>query len=393
MDRSSRPALRARDVVAVVLPPGPEWVPVVRGAWEIGAAVLPVDARLSPAGVSRVLEHARPTVIISTGEARRVEGEAAPDGVAVLVATSGSTGHPRVVELTRDAVTAAVTTSAAAIDARAADRWLCCIPVAHIGGLLVLLRHVILGAPLTVHQRFDVKDFCAAGDVRFASIVPTQLQRLLDSGCDLAHLRGLVVGGAALSGALTARAATERLHVFATYGLTESCGGVVYNGTPLRGTEVRVTADGEVQLRGPTLMRGYRFDDEATAHALTADGWLRTHDAGELSADGRLRVHGRLDDVIVSGGEKIWPLELEAVLALHPQVAEIAISKRPDAEWGERAVAFVVARSRDDPPTLDSLRDFAAQHLARYKAPRELVIVESLDRTALGKVRRGRLTT
>lgn len=391
MAAHSLPPLRPGDVVAVLMPPGPEWITVVRHAWEAGAALLPVDSRLGAGQVGRLLERARPAVVVAGDGVRRLGGEPASTGAGAVVPTSGSTGDPRLVELSREAITAAVATSADAIGARPSDPWLSCLPLAHIGGLLVVFRHVLLGAPLVVHRSFDVDAFCAATDTRFTSIVPTQLHRLLERGCDLLHLRALLVGGAALPQRLAAAAAAAGVRAISTYGLTESCGGVVYDGVPLPGTEVRVTGDGEVQLRGPTLMQGYRFDAAASATAFTEDGWLRTRDAGEVTAGGVLRVDGRLDDVIVSGGEKIWPLEVEAVLAMHPLVAEVAIGKRPDPEWGDRAVAYVVPRRRDDPPSLESLRDFASERLARYKAPREVRIVEQLDRTALGKVRRDRL--
>jgi acyl-CoA synthetase (AMP-forming)/AMP-acid ligase II len=134
-------------------------------------------------------------------------------------------------------------------------------------------------------------------------------------------------------------------------------------------------------------MRGYRLDPEATAATFTSDGWLRTGDAGEIDGAGVVTVSGRIADVIVSGGEKVWPAEVEAALAGHPGVAEVAVAGRDDPEWGERVVAFVVPRRRAEPPTLDSLRDFAAQRIARFKTPREVIIVETLDRTILGKVR------
>ena len=384
------PTLSESDVVAVLGAPGPRWVATLHAIWDVGAAVLPVDSRLPAAERDHLLRHARPTVISAGGDSRRVDGVPASPATAAVLATSGTSGAPRLVELSREALLAAVTSSAERLGTTSEDRWLCCIPVAHIGGLLVLLRHVMLGAPLTVHGRFDAEAVCRSG-ARFTSIVPTQLRRLLDCGCDLGGFRALLVGGAALPAELGDAASRAGAHTVSTYGLTETCGGVVYDGQALSGTEVRLGEGGEVQLRGPTLMSRYRFDPAATENALTSDGWLRTRDAGSLSDDGVLHVLGRLDDVIVSGGEKIWPLEVEGVLALHPQVAEVAVTGWPSPEWGEEAVAHVVPHRADDPPSLESLRDFAATRLARYKAPRALVIVESLERTVLGKVRRNRL--
>ncbi|MFN2581549.1 MAG: class I adenylate-forming enzyme family protein [Candidatus Dormibacteria bacterium] len=387
---SQLPSLRAGDVVAAALAPGPEWVGLLRATWDARAALLPIDNRLPRAEQQRLVLQSRPTVIVTGDDVRRVEGVAAVDDVAIIVATSGTTATPRLVELTRNAVTASVTASAQVLGATSDDPWLCCIPVAHIGGLLVLLREGILGARVTVHRHFDADAVARATDIRFTSLVPTQLRRLVDGRHNIEHLRGALVGGASLGEELRARA-VDMTRIVATYGLSESCGGVVYDGVPLPGVDVRIANGDEVQLRGPTLMRGYRFDEDATAAALTHDGWLRTRDAGELQ-DGRLRVLGRIDDAITTGGETVWPLEVESVLVEHPDVREVAIAARHDAEWGERVVAFVVPSHAHEPPAIETLRTFVAERIAAYKAPRELVVVDHLDRTSLGKIRRDRLT-
>ena len=153
--------------------------------------------------------------------------------------------------------------------------------------------------------------------------------------------------------------------------------------------KVRVTAEGEVQLGGPTLLRGYR---DGAGTGLTTDGWLPTGDAGWLDDGGRLHLHGRLDDLIVTGGENVWPGEVETLLRSHPAVADCAVFGRPDPTWGQRVVAAVVARDPAAPPTLEELRDHVGAMLGRHRAPRELVIVEELPRTALGKLRRGALS-
>ncbi len=170
--------------------------------------------------------------------------------------------------------------------------------------------------------------------------------------------------------------------------MTETCGGVVYDGRPLPGVEVRAAAWGELLVRGPTLMRGYRLDQEASIAAFEPGGWLRTGDGGEVDGDEVVRVQGRIADVIVSGGEKIWPAEVEAALSTHPDVAAVLVSGSSDSDWGQRVVARVVPARRSAPPTLEALRDHAASTIARHKLPRELILVEHLDRTALGKIRR-----
>jgi o-succinylbenzoate---CoA ligase len=278
------------------------------------------------------------------------------------------------------------------LEASPQDRWLCCLPLAHVGGLLVLLRSVLLGAPVTVHRRFDPEAVAAEADSAFVSLVPTTLVRLLDAHADLSHFRAILVGGAAVPAWLADRARAEGANVIETYGLTESCGGVVYDGRPLPGTEVRIDGDGGIQLRGPTVMRGYLDDAEATTRAFTDGGWLRAGDAGWIDGEGRLRVAGRLDDLINTGGEKVWPAEVEAVLQGHPGVAEVAIVGRPDPEWGQRVVAYVVPSDPTAPPSLEALRDHVALSLPRHSAPRQLVLVpEGLPRTPSGKVRRAAL--
>ena len=374
------------NLVAVRLPPGGRWPSVVAGLWEAGAAVLPVDHRLPGPRVEALLALARPTHVLAGDGLRAVEGGVPSDpAVAVVVATSGTGGAARLVELSGDAVDAAVRASAEALGAGPDEGWLCVLPVAHIGGLLVVLRGVLLGVPVSVHPRFDPETFEADRKAAFVSVVPTMLARLLGAGADLGRFRAVLVGGAALSPSLGARAGAAR--VVEGYGLTESCGGVVYDGRPFSHTEVRIGDDGEILLRGPTLMRGYRLDPESTAAAFTAEGWLRTGDAGRL-VDGRLSVLGRLDDLILTGGEKVWPEEVEAVLREHKGVGDAAVVGRPDPEWGQRVEAFVVPASASDPPVLEDLRAAVAERLAAFKAPRRLRLVGAIPRTRSGKVRR-----
>ncbi|HEX3607035.1 MAG TPA: AMP-binding protein [Candidatus Dormibacteraeota bacterium] len=379
------------DLVAVALPQGPAWAEQVARCWEAGAALLPVDPRLPAPAVDALLRRARPTLLVEPDETRRLaSGLRCDPAVAAVVATSGSTGEPRLVELDRAAVTASVGASAVALGADAADGWLSCLTPAHVGGLLVLYRAVVLGCPLVVHGGFDVDAVAGERGCVYVSLAATMLVRLLDTGADLGRFRTALVGGSAMPAGLAERAAAARTRAVATYGLTESCGGVVYDGLPLPGVGVAIGEGGEVELSGPTLMRGYRGDPTATGAAL-AGGRLRTGDAGRLDGDGRLWVEGRIEEVIVSGGVKIWPAHLEAVLRDHPGVADVAVTGAPDALWGERVVAVVVPADPAAPPSLDELRDHAGARVGRHQAPRELRIVEALPRTALGKVRRAEL--
>ncbi|HEY7754843.1 MAG TPA: AMP-binding protein [Actinomycetota bacterium] len=395
MDRTLRAAggLREGDVVAATLPAGPEWLDLVREVWAAGAALLPIDGRLPQAGADALLRLARPTVSISarsgrTFVRRHADGVGSDAGVVLIVHTSGTAGVPKLVQFDRHAIDGAVAASALALEATPHDPWICCLPLAHVGGMLVLLRGVLLGAPVSVHPAFDPSLIDAEATVAFVSVVPTMLGRLLDAGTGLGRFRSILVGGAHLRPDLRLRAERGGAKVIETYGLTESCGGVVYDGRPLPGVEVRVNEDGGIELRGPTLMLGYRSDPEATARAFTPDGWLRPGDAGEIDADGCLHVVGRIDDLINTGGERVWPQEVEAALREHPDVAEVGVGGRLDPEWGQRVVAFVVPADPATPPSLDELRGFVGSRIGRHKAPRELVLVSRLPRTVSGKLRR-----
>jgi O-succinylbenzoic acid--CoA ligase len=378
--------LRRGDVVAVALPPGEAWLSIAAATWAAEASLLPVDHRLAAPAAQSLLADGRPTVMISPQGWERVQsGRPADPEVALIVPTSGSSGRPRLVELTRAAVEAAVSASLRALGASPGDGWVSCLPFAHIGGLLVLLRGLLGGAPLLFRGPAELEP--VAG-FPFASVVPTQLVRALDAGVDLRGYRALLVGGGGVDAALRSRLDAAGAPCVGTYGLTQSCGGIVYDGTPLPGVSVRIDEGGEIQLGGPTLLRGYR---DGSAAGLTADGWLPTGDAGRLDGDGRLHVHGRLDDLIVTGGENVWPGDVEAALRSHPAVTDCAVFGRPDPSWGQRVVAAVVPRDRAVPPTLEELRDHVGALLGRHQAPRELLLVESLPRTALGKLQRGGL--
>jgi O-succinylbenzoic acid--CoA ligase len=379
--------LRRGDVVAVALPPGEAWLGIASAAWAAEASLLPVDHRLPEPAERDLLADGQPTVLVSDeGWRRLASGRPADPAVALIVPTSGSLGRPRLVELARTAVEVAVASSLRALAAESEDGWVSCLPFAHIGGLLVLLRGLLGGAPLLFRGPAELEP--VAG-FPFASVVPTQLVRALDAGVDLRGYRALLVGGGGVEAALRERATAAGAPCVVTYGLTQSCGGVVYDGTPLASVSMRIGDGGEIQLGGQTLLHGYR---DGSAAGLTADGWLPTGDAGRLDGDGRLHVHGRLDDLIVTGGENVWPGDVEAALRSHSAVADCAVVGRPDPTWGQRVVAVVVPRDRGAPPNLDTLRDHVGVLLGRHQAPRELVLVESVPRTALGKLRRAGLS-
>jgi o-succinylbenzoate---CoA ligase len=356
-----------RRLIVVEARGGDAFVDRLRRAWDDGDAVFPLDPRLPAPARAQVLAAARPD-------------EPVADGDALVVVTSGTTGEPKAAVLTHDAVAASARATSARLGVDpAADRWLACLPVAHVGGLSVVTRALATGTPLSVHDGFDAVavEAAARADATLVSLVPTALRRV-----DPALFRVVVLGGSAMPADLPPNAV-------ATYGMTETGSGVVYDGVPLDGVEVDVV-NAEIRLRCPMLLRAYRNGTDPR----DADGWFPTGDAGIWdAASGRLRVLGRIGDVIVTGGEKVWPAAVERVLAAHPDVGEAAVVGVPDHEWGARVVAVVVPQDRARPPALADLRDAVKAALPAYAAPRELRIVDALPRTGLGKVARAELAT
>jgi o-succinylbenzoate---CoA ligase len=377
-------------LVAVLLPPSAA-AGVVVDAWSAGEAVLVLDPGGPGAELRARLAALRPTHLVDgSGRSALTDGVPAPDGVAAVVATSGTTGTPKGVELTADGIRASALASSAALGTGPADHWLACVPLHGVAGLAVLARAMHTGLPVTVHDRFDAERVLAEPEVTVTSLVPTMLERLLLAlpGLSGGGPRLVLLGGAPVPAGLVERAAGQGIRVVTSYGLTETFGGVVLDRRPIRGVQVRVDPVGQILVRGPMVMRGYAGDPAVTAAVLGKDGWLATGDLGELAPDGRLRVTGRLDDVVISGGVNVVPDEVEAVLRRHPGVADVGVAGRPDPEWGERVVAWVVPADPADPPTLAGLRAFAADRLAAAKAPRELVLVDALPRNGGGKLLR-----
>jgi o-succinylbenzoate---CoA ligase len=387
-------------LVAVDLPTGSHWLNVVADLWDEGAAILPLDTRLTDRERRAIVDLARPASVV-TPEDEVLFADAAPPrpGTAGLVmATSGTGGRPKLVELSRTAITSALGLSFAALGPAAgggvlepSEPWVCCLSPAHIGGMLVLLRHVAFDTPVTILDRMGLDPLDPMRGVptgAHVALVPTMLHRLIVAGADLSRFGILLVGGAGLDAGLAEQATGLGGRVVSTYGLTESCGGIAYHGRLFEGTRARIAADGGIELSGPTMMEGYRHDPAATAAAFTLDGWLRTGDAGELESDGRLRVEGRSDEAIRTGAETVWPQEVEAALRDHPKVVDVAVAGRPHPEWGQQVVAFVVPAESDDPPGVEELREHAAERIARFKLPRVVVPMTDIPRTLSGKIRR-----
>lgn len=383
------------DLVAVRLPPGDAFVSVLDRVWEAGDAVLPLPSRAPDRVVQDIVRTLSPTALVQTGPGGRLttqrlpRGAAVPRGTAVVVVTSGSTGTPKGVELTHAALNASTRASLRRLGCRQGEVWLGCLPVAHVAGLQTILRSRAVGVDPVLHERFDPAAIDRATRVSWVSLVPTQLGRLLDVGVDLRRFRGILLGGAPPPPALLERAAAAGAEVTVSYGMTETCGGCVYDGVPLDGVEVGALRDGRLRIRGPVLARGYRGDAAATARSFR-DGWFVTSDIGRV-VDGRVEVFGRADDVVVSGGEKVPAGQVAAALRHLATVADAAVVGRPDEEWGEAVVAIVVPADATAPPTLDDLRAALRDALPPAALPRALRLVDELPRDELGKLARADL--
>ena len=381
------PASDEAPVVAVALP-APQAADVILQAWEAGEAVLPLDPTMPAPELRNVIDRLRPTRLLdSTGKHELSDGEPTATGVAAIVRTSGTTGDPRGVELTFNGLRASALAVSSAMDVRRSDRWLCCLPVHYVAGLAILARGWVTGAGVTVLEGFDVGSVRGAleSGANLVSLVPTTLARLLDARVDLTPLRGALIGAAPLPEALRDRALSAGVPVTTTYGLTETWGGVVHDGHPLDGVEVSLGVSDEILVSGPMVTTGYRRDPTGTRAAFTPDHRLRTGDVGVIDSHGGVSVVDRMRDLIVTGGVNVSPTEVERVLATHPKVGDVCVAGIPDAEWGELVVAFVVPTDPEQPPSLADVRSYVLEHLSAAKAPRRVVHLDAIPRTAAGK--------
>lgn len=369
-----------------VVPVSPAAVPDLTAA---------LAAALDGSGPAVVAVEATDGGVPTRGPADDDAGEV-PDDVALLVRTSGSTGTPREVMLTA----AALRASAAATEARLSGpgRWLLPLPPTHVAGLQVLVRSIVAGTePAVLSGPFRADAFAAAvarlpedDGPRYTSLVPTQVHRLLGSDEGRAALTAfdaVLLGGAAASADLLDAARAAGARVVTTYGMSETCGGCVYDGVPLDGVTVDLDADGRIRIAGPVLAAGYRGRPDLDAELFESAGGvrrLRTSDLGRW-VDGRLEVLGRADDVLVTGGVKVPPAAVERALAGRPGVGEVLVVGVPDPEWGQALVAVVVPAAGSPGPDLADLRDAAAGALGGPAAPRHLVTVAALPLRGPGK--------
>jgi O-succinylbenzoic acid--CoA ligase len=340
-----------------------------------------------------------------------------PAAVHSIIYTSGTTGHPKGAMITHGNLFWSAFGSLVQLGLDPADRWLAVLPLCHVGGLSILVRGVINGTTSVIHESFDPARANRAVDeegVTIVSLVATMLQRMLDERGDRPYpstLRCILLGGGPVPDDLVERGLRLGLPIAQTYGLTETASQAVTlrlpeiplkpgsAGRPLLPTEVRIEREdgslceageaGEIAVRGPTVSPGY-FRRPAESERTLRDGWLHTGDAGYLDGDGYLYVLDRRDDVIISGGENVYPAEVESVLGSHPAVREAGVFALPDAAWGQMVAAAVCLRSGAE-ASVDDLQSFCRERIAGYKVPKAIHFIEELPRTASGKLLRREL--
>lgn len=362
-----------RELVAIDVDRSAAVLAILKRVWDDGNAALIIDQRLPPPAKSDLVNQLGVHRVATSGDIHDLPGTQEPmrDDDALVLATSGTSGSPKGVVHTHASLRAASLATSAALGCGAESHWLACLPLAHIGGFGVITRAWHTGSRLTVLDGFDA-EAVSNSEATHVSLVSTALQRI-----NPARFSRILLGGAKPPSDLPANVTT-------TYGLTESCGGVVYNRQPIPGVEVAIGDEGEVLLRGPMLMSRYRNANGSVAHPIDADGWLHTNDIGAIS-DGLLSVSGRRGDLIITGGENVWPDVVEERLRTHPDIDDCAVAGVADPEWGQAVTAWVVARPGTK-PALEELRDHVSETMPRFAAPRRVIYVESLPRTALGKI-------
>lgn len=378
----------------------PETVVAAFAVARAGGSALLLNPRSAPAEAAAQVSEAGARLVLGSGvpdlgvEAREVSGlegfpvattGASPEEEALVVFTSGSTGRPKGVRLTRANLAASAAASAAHLGHGPDERWLAVMPLCHVGGFSILTRSAREATTVLLESRFDparVLDLLAS-EASFASLVPTMLSRLLAAGVpDRLGVRGILVGGAAAPPGLLARAVDAGLPVLATYGMTETCSQVATTApgadpttplAPLPGAELRIADDGRIEVRGPMVSPGYLAEPRAGE-------WLRTGDLGELTSTGELRVLGRADDVIISGGENVHPAVVEEALARIGDVGEVVVVGVPDPEWGARVAAVYTG-----PADVEAVEKAARDLLAGFELPRRWHRLAAIPLTPSGK--------
>ncbi len=429
------------DRVALLLEPGRRFVEIYHALQMLGCVSVVLNGRASTSELQRQLSHCQPALLLFDHGRQRIAKSVcgpsevvgcrmldanqeldtlAPSGqpperieleaLHSIVYTSGSSALPKAVMLTNANHAASARGVAQRLGLTPGDRWLAAMPLCHVGGQAILLRSVLSGFSVKLHPRFEVEAVhqeLVSGDTTVVSLVPTMLARLVARAGASAErvyppaLRSAVVGGAALSGFLATRSRALGLPVMASYGLSETASQITTAGVdddsgscglPLDGVALEITdADsdgwGEIRVCGEQVTPGY-FRAEAMTSAAISEGWLSTGDCGRLDEVGRLHVACRRSDMIISGGENVSPLEVEAVLEDHEQVVEALVFGVDDDEWGQVVEATIVLRDGDDGLSDAQLTSWCRGFLSGYKVPRRFNRAAALPRTVTGKLLR-----
>jgi O-succinylbenzoic acid--CoA ligase len=428
--------------VGVLMPNNLAFVCLIHALARIGAVLVPLNLRLTIHELTWQLDHSNCALLVTAddmdervsvlaGQDMRLlyaqdlfdplnAGDDIPKSIfrlenpQAIVFTSGTTGRPKGAVLTFANHFWSATSSAFRLGVLKDDRWLSCLPLYHVGGLAVILRSCLYGTAVVLHDRFDqqaISDSLDNQAISLISLVPTMALRLLDFRGDRpwpSSMRHVLLGGATAPTILFKRCQELGIPICATYGLTEAASQVATMlpqqtgnkpgsaGKPLLFTSVDIVDDqdqrlpagsvGEIRVSGPTVMAGYYHDEQATEEILH-DGRLYTGDIGYLDEEGDLWLVQRRDDIIISGGENVYPSEVENVLLQHPSVVAVCVVGISDPQWGQRVAAMVI-QNRGTPLTKNELLEFGRKNLAGYKLPRLLHFVDQLPLTASGKIHR-----
>jgi O-succinylbenzoic acid--CoA ligase len=430
--------------VAVLLPNQPEFVFLIHALARLGAVLVPLNLRLTAEELTWQVTQAACEVVICCDETGATGNRLAVPllslnalppptpqpplspldlaAIQAIVFTSGTTGLPKGAMLTFNNHFYSAVASSFRLGTASATRWLVSLPLYHVGGLAIVFRACLYGTTVVLLPGFSAEQIVVAlaeQAITLVSVVPTMLHRLVNNYAQqikTPHLHTILVGGGALPATLAQECVRSGLPIATTYGLTEAASQVATTtvaeaarkpgsvGKPLMFSTVRIINQygqplpagevGEVVVSGPTVMAGYYRQPEATDRALR-DGELHTGDMGYLDEDGDLWLVDRREDLIVSGGENVYPMEVEAVLRRHPAVDEVCVVGLPDPEWGQQVTAALLLRPGISPESISAttLIDFARPQLASYKLPRRVVVLESFPQTASGKIRRGAVRT
>ena len=361
-----------RELIAIDLPPGPDFVVALNEIWNNGDAVLPIDQRLPRVARQELLKQLKAKEVITSNNERLHLDNSQPveDGDALVIATSGSTGTPKGVVHTHESINSAIQITGTRLNCSSDDHWLACLSLAHVGGLSVVLRAMSYKSKLSFVDHIDQDSINMAlkSGATMTSLVPTVLQSV-----DVRQFRTVLIGGAQALGVMPPNVVT-------TYGLTETMGGVIYNEVPLDQVEIRISAETEIQIKSPTLFRCYR---DSTDTKITS-GWFNTGDLGELIG-GKLKVHGRKDELINTGGYKVWPSSVAAVIQKFDQVSDVVVAGTPDDKWGSAVTAWIVLKKPATTLKLEEIRQHVKTTLPDYCAPQKIYLVAEIPRSALGK--------